>query len=135
MLQKIRYKIAQFMVGRYGMDQFSQFLGFLCFALLVIGMFVRGAVINLILLLLLGYLYFRVFSKNIAKRYAENQKYLEIQSRVKQLFSKSKYRLEDMKTHHIYRCPGCGQKVRVPRGKGKIEITCPKCREKFIRKS
>ena len=84
---------------------------------------------------MLIYSYVRVFSKNINKRYEQNQKYLYYESKVKKLFSGVKYNLKKRKTHRIFMCPSCKQKIRVPRGKGKIEITCPKCHTTFIRKS
>ena len=135
MLQKLRYKLAQFMVGRYGMDQLSQFIGWLCFVFIVIGFFVARPVFSLLTLVLILVMYFRVFSKNISARYAENQKYLTYSARVRGSLNKTKGRLLDLRTHHIYKCPSCGQKIRVPRGKGKIEISCPKCRTKFIKNS
>ncbi|MFR6495256.1 MAG: hypothetical protein ACLUOF_01610, partial [Ruminococcus sp.] len=77
------------------------------------------------------YSYFRIFSRNIARRQAENQKFLEITAPVRSLFGKK----SADKTHRIFSCPKCGQKMRVPMGKGKIEITCPNCRNKFIKRS
>ena len=80
-------------------------------------------------------LYFRIFSRNIQQRYAENQKYLQMTSKFRFRFNKEKNLMKQRKTHHIYSCPGCGQKVRIPRGKGKIEIECPKCHTKFVKRS
>ena len=61
----------------------------------------------------------------------QNQKYLQMTSKFRLRFNKEKNLMKQRKTHHIYSCPGCGQKVRIPRGKGKIEIECPKCHTKF----
>ena len=135
MLQKIRYKLAQFMVGRYGMDQLSQFIGGVCFLCLILSMFVAKTVFSLLTLLLIILLYFRVFSRNITARSAENQKYLAYSARARIGLKKTRGRLMDLRTHHIYKCPSCGQKIRIPRGKGKIEISCPKCLTKFIKNS
>ncbi|MBQ5484545.1 MAG: zf-TFIIB domain-containing protein, partial [Lachnospiraceae bacterium] len=88
----------------------------------------RNGVIYLLGLAVLGYGYFRMMSKNVGKRYLENQKYLQITDRMKNFFY-------NHKTYRFYKCPTCKQKVRVPRGHGKIEITCPKCRGTFIRRS
>ena len=87
--------------------------------------------LNLIAVAVLIYSYFRIFSRNIARRQAENQKFLKITAPVRSLFGKK----SADKTHRIFSCPKCGQKMRVPMGKGKIEITCPNCRNKFIKRS
>ena len=82
-----------------------------------------------------GYAWFRMMSKNTYKRSLENNKYMQYEYKIKQWFSKIKWRFQQSKTHHIYTCPSCKQKIRVPRGKGKIEIRCPKCGQTFIKKS
>ena len=84
---------------------------------------------------LLIYVYFRMFSRNFQARYAENAKYLALKDRVTGTFARSKRRAEDLKTNHIYKCPSCGQKIRVPRGRGRIIITCRKCGKEFEKKS
>mgnify|MGYP000175811789 FL=1 len=94
-----------------------------------------GAILNTVGLAAIIYTYFRMLSRNIQKRYAENQKYLSMTAKIRQWFRKEKNMMEQRKTHHIYTCPSCGQKIRIPRGKGKIEIDCPKCHTKFIKKS
>ena len=81
------------------------------------------------------HMYFRVFSKNTAKRYQENQTYVNFRYRVITKMHKMKKEFADRKVYRFYRCPMCKQKVRVPKGRGRIAITCPKCREEFIRKS
>ena len=65
----------------------------------------------------------------------QNQKYLQMTSKLRLRFNKEKNLMKQRKTHHIYACPGCGQKIRIPRGKGKIEIECPKCHTKFVKRS
>lgn len=81
------------------------------------------------------YCYFRIFSKNITKRYAENQKYLAKTYKLRSFFYKQKELMKQRKVYHIYKCPSCKQKIRIPRGKGKIEVRCPKCGTTFIKKS
>lgn len=132
---KMRDKLMKFMQGRYGADQFSRFLCAVSMALLIISMFSRHSVWFILAVAVLGYTYFRMFSKNITKRYGENQKYLAATATVRRSFAKKKSEMAQRKTHHIYRCPGCRQKIRVPKGRGRIEISCPKCREKFIKNS
>ena len=84
---------------------------------------------------LIIYCYFRVFSRNISKRYAENQKYLAKTYKLRTYIQQQKNSLAQRKVYHIYKCPGCKQKIRIPKGKGKIEIRCPKCGTTFIKKS
>lgn len=117
------------------MDQFGRFLSGLTVVLLVVSLFSRYQIWYLLALIVLIYSYFRMFSRNIAKRYAENQKYLAYTAKVRQLFFKKKNELQQRKTHHIYKCPQCKQKIRVPRGRGKIEIRCPKCNTRFVKNS
>ncbi len=130
----MREKFYRFMQGRYGIDQFGRFLMAMVMVCLVLSLFglkffyVAGIAV-------LVYSYFRIFSKNLYKRRAENTAYLKYEYKVKQKFATWKRDMQQRKTHHIYRCPSCKQKIRVPRGKGRIEIRCPKCNQTFIKKS
>ena len=127
------------MQGRYGTDAFARFTISVSLILIVAAAFLRrsglGAILDFAGLALMVYTYFRIFSKNISKRYAENQKYLRIRGNIKKRWHREKNILNQRKTYHIYRCPGCSQKIRIPRGKGKIEISCPKCQTKFRKRS
>ena len=131
----MREKLNKFMYGRYGMDQLSRNLSLICLVLLIVTMFVRNNVIYMIALVGIVYTYFRVFSRNISRRSEENEKYLKFHYKVVGKLNKIKFRITDSKTHRIFRCPSCSQKIRVPRGKGKISIKCPKCRIEFIKKT
>lgn len=134
-MNSFKDKMARFMYGRYGMDQLSRNLSLICLVLLIITMFVRNNVIYMIALVGIMYTYFRVFSRNISRRSEENEKYLKFHYKVVGKLNKIKFRITDSKTHRIFRCPSCSQKIRVPRGKGKISIKCPKCRIEFIKKT
>lgn len=127
----MRDKFSNFMYGRNGTDELSKFLVYVSLALLVINLFVRSQIIIWIVYALLIYSVYRMFSRNIAARSAENRKFLDWKSKVGNAFSGQSARLKEMKSYHIYKCPHCGQKIRIPRGKGKIVITCPKCRTEF----
>lgn len=131
----MREKMMRFMSGRYGTDDYSKFLLGAAVALMVVNLFTRISILNFLVFALLIYVYVRLFSKNIQKRYAENMKYLELKNKFFGFFRKEKRMAEDRKVNHIYRCPNCKQKIRVPKGKGKICITCPKCRTEFTKKS
>lgn len=129
------------MQGRYGVDELSRFTMGVALALIILTMFVNivnrsvGSVLDFLGIAAIVYAYFRIFSRNIQQRYAENQKFLQMTSKFRFRFNKEKDLMKQRKTHHIYSCPGCGQKIRIPKGKGKIEIECPKCHTKFVKRS
>lgn len=115
----------RFMQGRYGTDKLNTAIlvaGVICCVLAML-IPVIGALLTLLSYVLMGWAIFRMLSRNTYKRYQENRKYLRLVERFKD------------RDHKYFDCPRCRQPVRVPRGKGKISITCPKCGEKFIRKS
>lgn len=128
-------KMMQFMQGRYGADQMGQMLSAVSMVFLIISLFSRNQAWFLLAVIGIVYNYFRMFSKNISKRYAENQKYLKMTAGIRRKLASWKSQLAQRKIYHIYRCPGCKQKIRVPRGRGKIEIRCPKCNTRFVKKS
>lgn len=131
----MRRRLEEFMQGRYGTDEFSRFIMVVTLVLLVLNMLTRIPLLYLIALLLLVYCYFRMFSRNISKRSSENYAYLQKTEKVRSWFAHLKRRIAESKDYHIYKCPSCGQKIRIPRGKGKICITCPKCRKEFEKRS
>jgi DNA-directed RNA polymerase subunit RPC12/RpoP len=133
-MNNFKYKLQQFMMGRYGTDRFNQFLMILELVCIVLSMFGLRPLFGVALVLIV-YIYFRMFSKNIQKRAAENQKYLNIEWKVRCRIMKFKSECEQRKHYHIYKCPKCGQKLRVPRGKGKIIVTCKRCGHEFNKKS
>lgn len=128
-------KMMQFMQGRYGADQMGQMLSAVSMVFLIISLFSRNQAWFLLAVIGIVYNYFRMFSKNISKRYAENQKYLKMTAGIRRKLASWKSQLAQRKIYHIYRCPGCKQKIRVPRGRGKIKIRCPKCNTRFVKKS
>ena len=131
-------RFSQFMVGRYGIDAFGKFLNIVAIILFFLALITRIRVFYLLGLAIIAYNYFRMFSRNINKRYAENLNYLTAKNKLKYFFEQLKGRIkpgQDAKTHKVYKCPSCRQKVRVPKGKGRIEITCPKCSTKFIKRT
>lgn len=127
------------MAGRYGNDKLNQFMMAVFLGCAVLNLFVRNAYVSTVLnsweCLLILLVYIRMFSRNISKRYAENQKYLALENRLRRFFGQKRYLMQQRKEYHIYKCPGCKQKIRIPRGKGKISIRCPKCGEEFIKNS
>ena len=134
-MNRFREKLMRFMQGRNGFDQFSQFLNMVVLVIFVLSLFIKWAPLYYMGIAVLIYMYFRVFSKNIPKRYAENQKFCNMRYDFSIKKNKMKKEWEQRKIYRFYRCPMCKQKVRVPKGRGKICITCPKCREEFVRRS
>lgn len=131
----MREKLQRFMAGRYGVDPYARFLNILIIVLLVVSMLTRIGMIYLLALVLLIYSYYRIFSRNHARRYAENMKYLQRTAKLRAFVQTQKRDAGMRRTHHIYRCPNCKQKIRIPRGKGRIAVRCPRCKTEFIKKS
>lgn len=127
LLARMRAGVTRFMAGRYGTDKLNSVILWTGVAVVAIALFVTAPLPNLMLHMLAYVLMciaiFRAFSRNTYKRYRENRRFLMLLDRIKD------------RDHKYFECPRCHQPVRVPRGKGKIAITCPKCKEKFIKKT
>ena len=124
----------RFMAGRYGFDQFSAFLSVCSLVFIVLGAWL-SPILYWAGLALLVYGYYRMLSRNLSARYAENQKYMVYRGKVTARFGKYQMRFQQRKQYKYFRCPGCRQELRVPRGRGQLEITCPKCHTRFTKKS
>ncbi len=131
----MKERLNRFMRGRYGADELSRFILVLFVICTVANMFTRLNIFYAVSLGLLVVSYYRMFSRDHAARFAENQKYLSIKNKLLSKLGLTERQRQQRKNYHIYRCPACGQKIRIPRGKGKICITCPKCGQEFKRKS
>ena len=136
----MREKFARFMMGRNGMDDLANFEVKLSWVPLILMLIfnkvtIVATIFNVLFWVLIVHTYFRIFSKNLSKRYEENQKFLNWRYNQVVKMNKLKKRSAQRKDYRFYKCPMCKQEVRVPKGHGKIEITCPKCREKFVRRS
>lgn len=125
--QKLRAGMQRFMAGRYGSDKLNILLIGIGLVFCIAGMFFQNVYVRLSLAavsyVFLFWAIFRCLSRKTYKRYQENRKYLMLLQRIKD------------RDHRYFDCPRCKQQIRVPRKKGKIAITCPKCKEKFIRKT
>ena len=102
----MREKFARFMMGRYGNDRLNQCLLTLAMILLILSWFTTDA-FYMVAVLILVYAYYRMFSKNTYKRYAENQRFVQWECKMKGKLNKKKKELSQLKTHHIYKCPNC----------------------------
>lgn len=127
--------LRRLMVGRYGGDQLNNAFLVLCLLLVVLNWLTRWRIFMLFGLALLLLCYFRMFSRNIQARYAENQKFLKFWGPLSAKFRNKSAQFRDRKFHKYLKCPSCKATLRVPRGKGKIHVTCPKCRHQFTTKS
>ena len=132
---RFRERLQRFMYGRYGMDAFGKFLSWTSVILLLISMLAKVDILYFFAVAILIYCYFRMFSRNVQKRYQENCTYYRYTNKIREFFNRQKSYAQQRKTHHIYKCPQCKQKIRVPRGKGRIAIRCKRCGTEFIKKS
>ena len=120
---RMAVSLRRFMEGRYGNDKLNNAILGTALLISILGLFIRTPLLNLIAYVLMFWAIFRTLSRNTYKRYQENRKFLQFFDRIRD------------REHKYFDCPKCRQMVRVPRGKGKISITCPRCRKKFVRKS
>ena len=138
--QKIQNAIIRFMYGRNGFDQLNRFLFWVVLALDLVCMFLSGSkspvwsVFSWVLTAAWVYLLFRTFSRNLPKRRAENQKWVDFLWRIRSGSGAARARHAD-KDHKYFTCKSCKTICRVPVGKGKIIITCPKCGAKIEAKT
>lgn len=124
----MRAWLQRFMMGRYGADDLNKFILIAAAVVIILSMFVFPDILYPISLALIIIGFFRMLSKNVHKRSLENQRYLQMTYKVRRWFSSRKSQVEQRDTHRFYSCPSCRTRLRVPRGKGRIIITCPKCR-------
>ena len=129
----MREKLRQFMIGRYGTDGLNQFLSIASLALLLIAIISRVNLFTYLGAALLIFCYYRTFSRNISKRTEENYKFYTLKDRVDNKFKGWKEQWANRRVYHYYRCPQCRQKLRVPRGRGRIQISCPRCGTRSFR--
>lgn len=131
----MKEKMRQFMTGRYGTDQLGRFTMGIGVAALILHMLTKSTLFYILTLFCLIAYCFRAFSRDFSRRYNENLQFLRMRNQFTGRLQLMKLHASQSKDFRFYKCPSCQQKVRVPRGRGKIAITCPKCRHEFVRKS
>ncbi len=137
MFQRFVNWARNFMMGRRGVDQFTMALYAAWVVLAVLGsLFLRSSTTVALILRLSAtacavYGIFRTLSKNISARDRENAAFLKVWTRIKSWFRGLSRRWRDRKTHVYIKCSGCGAELRVPKGKGKLIVTCPKCKQEI----
>lgn len=132
-LNKLKSQVQRFFIGRNGVDILSRDLNFFALALMLLDSILGTFVIYWIGLLIFVIAIFRMCSKNIRKRSTENNTYIAFRTPIISRFKNRKKRSVDKKNYRYYKCSSCRQQLRVPKGKGKIEIACPKCGSKFTK--
>jgi len=128
-------KLRRLMAGRYGMDQLNMALLLGGMALSLLGSLADWGICSLLSLGLLGWALYRLLSRNFNARFLENQRFLPTWQRADSWLQLQRRRWRDRKSYCYFRCPSCKQTLRVPKGKGKIRITCPKCKNELLRRT
>lgn len=123
------------MTGRYGADQLSWVILVVYFFISIMARIFNTRILDVLGIVALGIVAYRMFSKNISARYQENTRFLNKWNLIKRKVNNRIQRIKDLKYYKYYKCSNCKQVLRVPRGKGKISITCPKCKTVMIKKS
>lgn len=128
MMDKFKKKLYDVMQGRNGVDDLGRVIFIISLVLYVLSGFLRNGFLQLLSLIGLIYTMYRAFSRDLRSRQEENRKYL-------QFLNLQKMRFEMRKEYRIFKCKGCGRNIRVPKGKGKVETTCPLCGRKEIHRT
>ncbi|XME01022.1 hypothetical protein QYZ88_009840 [Lachnospiraceae bacterium C1.1] len=149
-MKKLNRFMRQFMAGRYGTDKYSNFLMVLATVMMLCAFlsrsFIASLIFELLMTAIIGYCIYRMLSKDRSKRYGENLVYMKhktmIMNKIERFFDNIRKRREqaqrkkeDDSLNRFFKCPGCRQKLRVPKGLGKIRIRCPKCGREFKKKT
>jgi len=131
----MRNFLHKFMIGRYGPDHLGIAMIIIAFILSLLNIILLYSPLLYVSYLIFGLVMFRMLSRNIPRRRAENDKFIKywwpVRTKIKNLITK----IKEKRKYKYYKCPTCKTKLRVPRGKGKIRITCPKCWEWLITES
>lgn len=133
--QKIKMSLVRFMQGRNGADNLGMFTLILGLVLSLLSSFTGSGILSLLGLALYIWTLFRMFSRNTVKRQAENRKYLDLTGNWKTKFRQFKNRLKNSKQYKYFRCPKCKAILRLTRGCGEKEVTCPRCQNQFKKKA
>ena len=126
--EQLKWKLYRFMQGRNGRDELAKVVLYASLVIYLAGAFLRWDVLCFVGYLLFFYYMFRVLSKNLYARREENRRFVTSMETMRIKF-------EQRKDYKIFKCKGCGRNIRVPRGKGKIEVTCPMCGRKTIHRT
>ena len=124
---KLKEKLYKFMMGRYGSDILNKDILWLTIILVFLNLFLRSAILYVIIYALFFYTFFRMLSKKVVARRAENAKYLVLRNKVKKFFTLQYNKVKYYKEYKYVTCKNCKSVIRVPRKKGTRNISCPGC--------
>ena len=124
-----------FMAGRYGSDSLNRFLSVVSVILFLLSMLTGWPIWYSLAMFFLVCGLFRMFSRNAWKRSRENQLYLLAGKKIAAIYTRLTAGYRQRKTHRIYKCKSCGTALRVPKRRGRMIITCPRCRASFEKRS
>jgi len=133
-LYNFGYKYRNFMIGRYGNDELNTFLLIIALVFMFMSRVPQLIFLYFVAFLILIFSCFRMYSRNISKRYEEKMKFLKLKNKFMIFYRIKSDAWKHRKTHKYFSCKNCKASIRVPRGVGKIEVTCPKCKKKVIKK-
>ena len=124
-------KLYEVLKSRYGIDELYRFSIIIVFILIIINLFIKSYIIELIEFIILVISFLRIFSKNKDRRRKENNIYLSYKNKLIKYLDYQKRKYYDRNTHMYKKCPSCRQKIRLPLKKGKHKVKCPKCKNTF----
>ena len=124
-------KLYEILKGRYGIDELYRFSIIVVFILIIINLFIKSYIIELIEFIILVISFLRIFSKNKDRRRKENNIYLSYKNIIIKYLNYQKRKYNDRNTHMYKKCPSCRQKIRLPLKKCKHKVKCPKCKNTF----
>ena len=127
-LYRLRWNIQKFMQGRNGVDELNRALAFGVLAIYLVAALFQSAILDAVAFVGMVYYLYRTFSKKLYVRREENRKFVT-------WLETTRIKMEQRKDYKIFKCKGCGRNIRIPRGKGKIEVTCPMCGKKTIHRT
>ncbi|WP_293845518.1 zinc ribbon domain-containing protein [uncultured Parolsenella sp.] len=130
-MEEAQRKVLEWARGRNGADELSGACTTLAVILVIIDLFAHTTWVSVMALVLLGYSWFRITSKDVSARSRENAQVLKAAGPVISFLANPAAELREAKNYVHLACPSCGQRVRIPRGKGTVRITCPKCHTRF----
>lgn len=131
----MREKLRDFMIGRYGSDSMGRFLLGASMVCLLLSSLFHSLLLRWIAWGLLFWELYRFLSRDVGKRSQENTVFYALKNKFTADAQQKKLEWDQRNEYRYFRCPQCGQKLRVPTGRGKISITCPKCQNQFVKKS
>lgn len=131
----MKRRLQNFMYGRHGQDDLNKFMSIISLILMLVSLFTGWTILYSLALAVLIYSIFRMFSRNTYKRGQENLSYLTLLGKVTSYFFGIKTKFMQRRTHAFYKCPSCRSQLRVPKGRGLISITCPKCKTSFEKRT